>query len=329
MGIGILHATLTEIDVVIAKALGVSEVAQIARLETLLRKFIHDKWKARAKRAVKAAVAATKAGKNASQVTSAVNKEMRRWGSDVSNRVGSEFERAYRLARIAGYKKATGQIKSSLTYDTKQFQALRKAKGEVLPSFTLVDQKAIKSLRKKILFWVFDNYDENVQDKIREVAEDVMIKHGRNRAVAGKVIGERLTKTLGTVRGANPAYFEALAANTVTTARVHGQLRSFIEADVDKYEINNPRDRRTCKVCNHMDGKVFSVEQGTSQMEKELESKTPEAFKAVHPWMHIKQVKTISSKPGAVGAKDAGALSKAGFSLPPFHYRCRCTIDLA
>jgi hypothetical protein len=75
-----------------------------------------------------------------------------------------------------------------------------------------------------------------------------------------------------------------------------------------------------------MDGKVFTTTQGLQQVEEELNAKSPDAVKAAHPWHTPKQLKEISPTPnrikGPEGDRDSQKLAGAGFSLPPFHFRC-------
>jgi hypothetical protein len=77
-----------------------------------------------------------------------------------------------------------------------------------------------------------------------------------------------------------------------------------------------------------MDGKKFSTEQANRQVAAEIEAENRDDIKAAHPWFSYKQVIAISPKAGHVSPQDSAALAKAGFPLPPFHFRCRCAIDV-
>lgn len=329
---------IVAIDDMVAKALKLSEVARMARTEVLLRQYINTKWNKRLKKAVKKATAMAKALKTSSQIAKAIGKEMNNWSTDIKKRFLESVEKLYRNARIAGWKKATKQTKASLSYSIPNFtEEIKKQKevAEVLPAFDLADEAAIEALEDHQLFWIEDFYDENISDSISTVTKQTMIEAGRDRKTAGKLMSERIKDTLKHVRtptgwhGSSEQYFEGLVANAATTARTHGQVRSFYDAGVTRYELTNPMDRRTSPQCAHLNGKIFTVENGLEVMEAELEAKTPEAIKKSHPWLSMKKLKEISPKAGKVGFEDTQKLASAGFSLPPFHFRCRTTVDIS
>jgi len=76
-----------------------------------------------------------------------------------------------------------------------------------------------------------------------------------------------------------------------------------------------------------MNGKVFSVEVAVNHIEKLSGATDPDFVKANHPWLSFKQVQAISPQAGHVSKRDSDALARAGIPLPPFHFRCRTTVD--
>lgn len=324
-------------DEMVAKVLAISEVAQIARAEVRSREYLHAKWQARADQATKTAAALAAKGRPADKVEGAVHQIMERWAGDVTDAFTSEMEGVYRLARVAAYRKAALRTPESLQYDTPSFTDVTKGKKvvKVVPKFDLADQGSIAALKEHQVFWIGDHYKKNVSDNVAKTAREVIVEAGGNRAKAGALMSDRLAGTLAAVEvpgafiGTSKQYFEGLTANAATVARAHGQLRSFADIGASAYTIVNPNDERTCDFCSHMDGKVFKLKQGLDQMHAELKAKNPKQVRAAHPWIGSKALRAISSKAGHAGSKDADALAAAGQAMPPFHFRCRCTVDIS
>jgi len=531
-----LHDGLAAVDAIIAKAIGISEVARIARIETRLREYLNAKWNARKRRAVERAGSMARAGKSAAEISRAVKGIMSGWAREIAPRYKRDFREIYRLARIAGWKKGGRLTRGTLAYkgpspftaevkkgdlwsipiqevtseDTSvntipsvfrrakfrrgrvnadigggkyetatrylsgrgvtnvvwdpfartpehnkkaaarirnggaatatvanvlnvikdpkaRDRVIRQAANAVgkngvayfqvyegdgsgkggktdrgwqankslsayvesiarvfryviprngylearqrnpeeikelekatvpraavaLPTFDVVDTAAAGALVDRQVFWIGRHYDDNISQSIRDTARGSLIEAGTNRQRAGELMQQRVAENLSHVRtprgwhGTQAQYFEGLAANAATVGRVHGQMRSFIDLGITKYEIRHPSDSRTCRVCAHMDGKVFTVAQGAQQMQQELAiaeipGQSPEeyrdAVKAVHPWIQdsnrgMEKLNNIGSGlPGKQGPADAQAYAEAGLSLPPYHYRCRCTVDVS
>jgi hypothetical protein len=148
-------------------------------------------------------------------------------------------------------------------------------------------------------------------------------------------MAERLSRQFGIVgvpggfHGSSKSYFEGLVANASTVARVTGQVRSFESLGVKRLVVVNPMDNRTSKICKHMNGKVFTIPQARNQLNADLGAATPEDVKVSHPWLSHKQLKTVSPVAGQVGKADAEALAAANVAMPPYHFRCRTTVDIS
>lgn len=523
---------LIAVEEILAKAVGVSEVAQIARTETRLRQFLEAKWKVREAQALKKAVSMAKQLRPAGEIAKAVGKILKRWVDDVSPRFEKDFKKMYRLARVAGWKKARGDSRASLAYDIPKLEPVEKidiwkrlwstspkqpvssletgvktlpavfskaefqpgtinadigggqyetateflaeqdvenvvfdpfarskkenekaierirdgqaasavvanvlnvirssknretvirqaanavgkdgvayfqvyegdgsgkwkrtSKGwqanqsldyfepeirrhfssverrdgylearqkvekvkilktdatllaEINPSFDLIDVAAADALSENQVFWIGEHYDKNLAAGIANTSKTAMIEAGMDRIAAGKLMQRQMGRQFGIVqtpagwRGTSRGYFEGLAANAATTARVQGQMRSFVDLGVTRYQISNPIDERTCPPCAHMDGKVINIEHGMKVMEAELGAESPEDVKKAHPWVQdskagMEKLKEYAPKRGeqkneAKREKESKNLGDAGLSLPPFHFRCRCTVDVS
>jgi SPP1 gp7 family putative phage head morphogenesis protein len=322
-------------DAMLAKAVGISEVARMSRLESQMYRTYLAKWKLRSKSAASAAGSAARSGSKASAITAAVNREMAKWPKDVKAQANADVEAMYKLGRRAANRKAVTRSSDSLAYslaksDLPTVQDVSKAGGSPRPevgvTFDVNDINAIEALQAQNMFWIGEHYGEHVAAAISTSVSEAMVQAGSSRAVTGELIRSIVERELGIVtfpsgfRGTAEQYFQGLAANTSTVARSYGQLRSFADIGVTKYVIVNPRDDRTCPVCSQMDGKVFSVSDGMAQMKAELEADSPEAIKEIHPWVSAKELKSIGGS--------SKALANAGLALPGYHFRCRCAVDI-
>jgi len=324
------------VDDLLTKALRLSEVARIARLETQLRRYLLAKWNAHSRKAVKQATALAAQLKPASVIAKAVEREMDKWAKEVLPRHIETQQKIYRLARIAGWKKATKHTRAPLAYSTANLQAeVAKAEpvfSEVMPAFDLVDEEAAATLADHQTFWIGEHYDENIGSTIANTAKETMVEAGTDRRLAGSLIRERLTESLGVFstpggwHGSAAQYFEGVAANAATTARAFGQIRSMADYGAVRYEISAVMDARTCQICSHMDGKVFTVEQGMGVMQRELRARSPEGVKRAHPFIgeskeRLGWLRSLSPTKGRGPMKESAALAGAGVALPSYHFR--------
>ncbi len=313
----------------VAKALGVSEIARIARAEVRYRQFLLDKRNVRSKQAATAAERVYKGGGSLANVYKAVKRAMARFPGDVERGTEDHVLQVYRLAKGVGIKKATGKIKGSLQYSTPNFTELvTKAKAKVDFKFGVADQKAVEALSDQTNFWLGEMYGANVDAAIKDAVQPAVLA-GLGRADAGKRVRESVESKLKTFstpqgfRGTAVQYFEGVSANATTYGRVAGHLRGFSEAGITRYTLSNPNDDRTSQICIFMDGKVFEVRDGMNNLARVLEARTPNEVRAVHPWaQNVAELKATYSKGGS------GALASGGFALPPFHFRCRTTVDV-
>jgi SPP1 gp7 family putative phage head morphogenesis protein len=331
----ILHDVLVTSDVSIAKALMISEVAQIARHEMRMRDYLLGKWRVRTKQASAQAASAYKEAGTVKAVRATVDTVMKKWAGDVEERATSELSSIYRLARKAGWKKAKGKTKASLQYvvpnlselDTPLAKAKKKI-PEVSPKFDLLDENALEELTADQMLWIGIHYAKNVRDAVRIAVTPTMLE-GMGRVEAGKFIAKALEEMLGKVSvpsgfiGTDAKYFEGLAANTTTNARVRGQIRSFSDIGITAYEIVNPMDERTSDICQYMNGKVFQVSDAEAQIAKTGAARSPAAVRAAHPWLSADEIQEIGDNGGTK------ALAEAGLALPPYHFRCRSTVDIS
>jgi DNA-binding HxlR family transcriptional regulator len=317
-------------DMLVEKALGLRELTSIARSELRLRNYVEGIWDIHKTEAIKTAISMAKRLESDKKIASAIEKIMNKWATAILPVYNMEMSRVYRLARIAGHKKATRQTTASLQFNVHKMErkgVVTKVESKIkpMPSFDLVDDKAIEALEDKNIFWVGNHYDVNVSDSVRDVARTVMVEAGGSSMLAGQLIKERLEKVLGIFTtpsgytGSQKQYFEGLVANAMTVGRVYGQMRSFSQIGITKYTIVNPGGDRICEACLSIQGQTFEIKDGLNQIAKEFDAKNPEDIKNIHPWVAASQISGLSSD----------QLAANGLSLPPYHYLCRCTVDVS
>lgn len=342
--VDVLHDIVIASDELVAKALMLDEVAQIARLEQRMRELLLGKWRARSREAALAASARVAGGGSAADVHRIVDKAMNKWAPETEPRFSADASKVYRLARKAGAKKASGKTSASLSYQTPNFSqelpaAITKAKRrennpKLENSFALLDTAAIADLEQESAIWIGSHYEKNVRSLVRSSVTPSTLK-GLSERKAGEAVKTAISESLkhvstpGGFRGTDIQYFEGLAANTVTNARVRGQVRSFQEYEVTRLVIVNPNDSRTSLICQHMSGKEFYVSQAVEQMDSLIGVYNPKDVKRLHPWMSFKEMLAVSPKAGLVNDRDARALAASGICLPPYHFRCRTTVDIS
>jgi hypothetical protein len=323
-------------DALLCKALEVSEVAQIASSETRLRSFCIKRWEKLAQEAVNKAAQLTLDFAGPEAIADGVHQIMLNWAFEVAPSFLKELDRVYRLARVAGFKKAKGLTDAPLTYDTPHVEDVQKASdAEFKVVFDLVDEQAVQALQSDNLFWIGEHYGKNVSGAVATTTSQTLIEAGSSRKEAAVAMEKAMATALssfhvpGGYSGSARGYIEGLVANAMTTARVQGQVRSFVNVGITTYVCTNPWDERTCPTCTHMNGKTFTVKQATDQIELVQSASSPDQVKAIHPWLTTAEMKAISPLPGHQGTADSAALANAGFNLPPFHFRCRCTVDVS
>lgn len=315
-----LFVQVSAFDTILAKATGVSAIAQTRRIESKLREYFLAKWNVLRQEAAEKASMMVLAGKDPDEISAAVRRIMTEWSSEVRQQLFRDMARIYRLGRESLWMKAQrlGATVEKAKVPKKEFV--------LQPVFDVADRKAVKAIQEQQLFWIseIDDYQKEIASKIRDVTEAVILEGGGDRVFAGKELRDEIDRLLGFVStpsgytGTVESYFEGLAASASTTARSQGQVRSLQDLEVETYIIVNPEDSRTCPICSHMNGKSFTVEIGGKVVDDELAADTPEEVKEAHPFVQFSDVEGL----------DEAELARDGIVLPPFHFNCRCNLDI-
>jgi len=330
-----LYDILVISDELVVKGLLVPEMAQIARNEDRLRQLLLAQWRVRSKQAVERSHAVWMSSGDLAASMAAVDVVMSKWADDVKGRFTQGLIDIYTLGREAGTKRAAGIITRPLDYTVGNFteqlgdQArIAKATPRVATAFDVYDASAVTALMDEQMLWIGRHYGANVSETIRRSAREQIVGRGLGRREAGKLLRDDVARNLDKVtvpkgfNGSQAKYFEGLAANAATIGRVRGQIRSFQDLGVTRYVLSNPMDRRTTRQCIHMNGKVFTVQNAVNQIERTAGATSPDDIKRDHPWLSMSQILAVSPVAGRSTAADSGKLAAAGFSLPPFHFRC-------
>jgi hypothetical protein len=203
-------------------------------------------------------------------------------------------------------------------------------------SYNLVDDDMRNALRRQQTIWIGDHYENDVSFSVRRTVIDTLKEvgetRGAGRAEVGKALKERLERTLDEVKvpdgfmGPASKYFDGLAAHASTTARTQSQLNTFDRLGFTVYEIVNPQDSRTCPICAALDGKQFKMSDGTKLTAKLSRARTPAAVKRAQPYISKEQVLALVTE--GEGTAATRGLAARGNSMPPFHYLCRCSVDV-
>jgi hypothetical protein len=207
-------------------------------------------------------------------------------------------------------------------------------KANLDASFDIVDMKALEHLGKQQVTWLEEHQDLDTQWEIQRKGMEEL------RGAHGERAGEQLKKAAEKIHGVGAFdhkgmwYFQGVAVNAATTARVSSSILEMEELGIKKYTIVNPMDERTTDICAALNGKTFSVTLAADKVREELDITTKADMKDAHPWNpggFQKAFKGLGVKvtPGkSISSGAAATLSAAGYGLPPYHFKCRTTVDV-
>lgn len=225
--------------------------------------------------------------------------------------------------------------------------------AEVKPHFGLVDKQAIDAATEKVFMWLGDFTHKDLPEAISKVVKDIVITNGQDASLAATQLGTALADKFGFelsgtslsldgvpkvptgFKGDVQDYLEVVSSNAVTLATNMGTAQSFKELHITEYTIVNPEDERTCDVCNFMSGQTFETQALTDHIDNLLAATNADEVKAASPWVHTvdemgahTELSSLTSSTPLTGF-EKDKLAGEGFAMPPYHGRCRCSIDIA
>lgn len=204
-------------------------------------------------------------------------------------------------------------------------------------SFDMADVEAIEAMSQNQVYWVGDQYGKKVQSGITSKAETEIFEKGLGRKEAAGSFRKVLDQEMGLsipaqYRGSAQSYFEGIAGLIRVQSNSFASVKAFKNSGVTKYEVVAVGDERMCPECGFMDGTVFETGQGAGQISRIGKAKTPDQVKAVNGWMKrpaMMKLAGVKTPGGLKGVHGKRKMAKAGLALPPYHFRCRCTVEPA
>lgn len=266
-----------------------------------------------------------------------------KWANDNAKAV----EEVIRLAHVTGktsiYQRAFGEEQRAIyngpPYEQRAPVAevpIEKVKAAALitPHTTLADAEAIRQITRGQMFWIGKFHDKELRKQIEQVSKEILLEQGLPREDAARRLATELGYNNGYLpvkpvapipagwKGSTKQYFDGVAANAATVSRIHSSLTAMVELGFSVYEVLNPGDERTCPICDSMNGAVLNVRPAYQHIQEVIGATHPSHVKAAHPWI----------SPGAFAAelrtRGMGGMVSAGLGYPPFHFKCRCSVDI-
>jgi hypothetical protein len=333
-------------EAVLSKATAVSHASRIRTLQDRLYRASLAEWNETARGAIARTLATTPNPKepwtadDADRIADRLINNFRGWMSrDLQKLVGEVNEEIYGSAKSLALNRVAGHPAYQEPVIKVEIEWLSTVpKGtpvEAIPSFTSIDYAAIGYYNETQVFWMKEHFDSATVAKIRLAAKKEL--RGKTGVEAGRSLRVMSEKAfgVGAFSEMGKDYFYGVAVNASTTARVSGSIRTFAQLGVTRYEIVNPMDERTTDICSHMHGKTMEVKDAVSTLDQLVAAKTPAQVKQIHGW-HPHDFKQRFASMGVpiVPGKDfpSGSSAKVaagGFAFPPFHFRCRSTVDVS
>lgn len=186
---------------------------------------------------------------------------------------------------------------------------------EAAVSVSVKDRQLKNFLQDNATFWIGNHYDQQVQERIQEAADNVLSTDegtlGRRKAA------QKFRETFEGEFQKSESYWQLLANDVTTKSREFGRVEGMVKAGIEEYAIDAILDRRTSDICRFLDGKVFEVEDAVEQRERFIEADEPQAIKEISPWLEADEIVDLS----------VDELAARGMLLPPFHGNCRSRIQ--
>ena len=187
--------------------------------------------------------------------------------------------------------------------------------AQAVVSTSVKDRQLKNFLSDNATFWVGNHYDQQVQSRIQEAADNVLST--TEGTLGRREAGQKFAEAFRGQFQKSDSYWRLLANDVTTKSRELGRVQGMVKAGIEQYRIDAILDRRTSDICRYLDGKVFDVADAVEQRDRLLQSEDPEAIKEMSPWLQAEQVVEMSVE----------ELSSQGVLLPPFHGNCRSRIQ--
>lgn len=182
---------------------------------------------------------------------------------------------------------------------------LQKDQESIITSLVSLTGSTRENVQKTIGRW-FEETQGQYFDRfiVPETARLLSHEQGANLAQIGKDY-KKFVEAEG--------YWSSVSEFNSESSKVFAQVQALHEMNVTEYTIIAVMDKKTCAVCAHLHGSVWSVEEAVVKVYDMLISE-PDAAYDMHPF------------PPRSTPKDFEDPKDSPYNLPPFHPRCRCNV---
>lgn len=153
-------------------------------------------------------------------------------------------------------------------------------------------------------------FNDHVAPALVRIVEKILKNGDDVDAKAYKAVRLAMEKRLK-----NVPYWRVVANAAASRGFHYGAVKAGMVSGELAYEIVAVLDKKTSKICRHMNGKQFWLADAEVQVVKAAKAEGDQ-IKFAAPWLKEKDVTD----------KTANELRMAGFMVPPFHGNCRSTI---
>ena len=307
--------------------------SRVAGIEESLNEYLTDIWNRRSTRG------------NKSAVNSIVGKDTSKFSKKDSNAVLKSLDKSYATLQkeiTPRVKKDTERIyniyKSSSVIKLRKRGITKQEDGEEIP---FNDISVMASLSRIRSVSIGTHFERSLRPEISKIIETAVLDKGLNKKQASEFLKSELTKKLGgsAFRTAIPDsvweqgqksvdnYFKMLSDTHMTLSRNYSQIVAMNEARVTQVQFVAIMDRLTSVICQELDGRIWTIEQVNTVMDRMLQQEDVDGLKGVAPWP-----KDLSGFGLKAGEKlddplSSEALAKAGVIIPPRHGACRSSLQ--
>jgi hypothetical protein len=332
-----LARTLNLVQISIERQAAIPEFVTIAGIESRLERAMFAEWSELARDAITRVIRDAPdplTQEYLHEVPGMLINGFRGWPSrDLMTQARESVEQVYKLSAQVIARKASGAV-GYKGRDLRLKAENEVAATEVIPTFDTADTDAMNWLARSQVFWMGQHFDLDTVGAIRQTAWLDLV--GRSGAEVGKVLKAEAEDIFGVGAFADKgrAYFEGVAVNAATTARVSGSVLQMRGLAITHYVFMAVLDERTTEICQHMDGKTFSVSEAADRIDQMVQSGDPNAVKSMHGWdpggfLDKLTAQGVDLKPDVpLSAEHASIVMRQGFAFPPLHFRCRSTVDI-
>jgi len=206
-------------------------------------------------------------------------------------------------------------------------------------SMNLIDRRIVGSVQDLAGHYLTDR-KRQLRDRMTREGQRV-VTAALADGLGSKEVARRLEsvwlsdKTFGRGR----AYAELCAQAWMQDSRSYGQISSYSEAGIQRYQIEAVLDEQTTVICQELHGKEFDVGTSMRQFEDRSGWDDPQEIKRAAPWVRQSGGEMFIKPPGgervSLGSRGEDgvfkfsvsdqAMQNSGVGYPPFHGYCRTT----